>query len=87
MKTLATIPVRNGRLTELYTIERDDVGEIFILCALDTTGNGPIDTMHIDAQALRPIALALLEASRSVDPCATPPVVVRFPYVERAVRP
>ena len=79
METLTSFSLQSGRVTETYTVEIDAVGEVFVRCELDTCGPGPIDTIHIDARALRPIALALLAAATQVQPEPHQIVVVRFP--------
>ena len=60
----------------------EEVGRSFAdhdgICIHNMTDNY-CDTLHIDPQALRPIAAALLAAARDVPERAGPAVVVQFP--------
>lgn len=62
METLVQFSLPNGRVTEVYTVERD-AGGVFIHNAMDGDQGGPRDTVHIDHLAATRIALALLRSS------------------------
>jgi hypothetical protein len=76
MQTLTEFQITRGILTETYSVDLDHDG-VCLRNVLDD--GGYCDTLHIDPQALRPIAAALLAAARDVPERAGPAVVVQFP--------
>jgi hypothetical protein len=79
-ETLCEFKIRNGLVLECYTVYRDGGDDIFIQNVLDAQKGHPSDVIHIDRQALRPIALALLAAAAShPDVPSGDPIAVRFP--------
>lgn len=56
---LAEVSIRNGAVTEKYSVVRD-AGDVFIQCCLDANDAGPVDTMRIDRRAMVSLARAFL---------------------------
>ncbi len=73
--TIVELQVRNGCVSETYSVEQATDGAIFIHNVIDADMGGPMDTMHIDVLAAIPIARALLMAVGRINA----PVYVGFP--------
>ena len=85
METLAEFTVKNGSVTEVYSVELD-AGEIIIRASMD--GAASDDSMHVDRSAI-PGLIAGLEMAllRTVPVLAQiHPNVVDFPAARRAAR-
>lgn len=76
---IMSFPVQNGNLTETYSLERDETGDIFLRSVLDAHAGEPHDMMHIDQQAFEPLARALLALERRRREKMPAAVVLRFP--------
>ena len=79
MRTIVTIPVRNGALRETYSVTQDDDGSAYIHNEMDPGDGGPTDTMHIDPQAFGPLAAVFLALHRATPAQTEAPVAIERP--------
>lgn len=64
LRTVTSHTVKNGMLTEIYTVEIDTTdNSIFVRIEIDPDGDGPIDSLHVDHKAAWPLIRGLLVAT------------------------
>ena len=85
METLAEFTVKNGSVTEVYSVELD-AGETFIRASMDDALQA--DILHIDRSAIRCLIVGLEMALLRTVPVLAQvhPNVVDFLAVRRAAR-